>query len=109
MLEWYVLAVIGFALSFDQHRTVLTAGVPYPSFGLTPVLFDAAAWVGGIATLAMLIAGFFLGAWWWPFLTMVVGTGTNYCGRIVMPMEYRWAVSIASTLMGLGATIVFFR
>jgi len=24
-------------------------------------------------------------------------------------MEYRWAVSIAGTLLGLGATIVFFR
>jgi hypothetical protein len=109
MLEWYVLAVIGFALGFDQHRTVLTAGVPYPSFGLTPVLFDAAAWLGGMATLAMLIAGFFFGAWWWPLLAMAIGTGTNYCGRVVMPMEYRWTVSIAGTLLGLGATIVFFR
>ncbi|MGY8999058.1 MAG: hypothetical protein ACKVIK_03985 [Rhodospirillales bacterium] len=109
MLEWYILAVIGFALGFDQHRTILNSDVPYPTFGLTPVLFDASAWVGGIATLAMLVAGAVFGSWWWPFLAMLIGTGTNYCGRIVIPMELRWAVSMAGTLLGIGATIIFFK
>jgi hypothetical protein len=109
MLEWYVLAIIGFSLGFDQHRTVLTSGIAFPSFGLTPVLFDASAWVGGMSAIAMLIAGFFFGSWWWPFLAMAIGTGTNYCGRTVIPKEFRWAVSMAGTLIGIGATIVFFR
>ena len=109
MLEWYVLSVVGFALGFDQHRSVLIAKYPYPAIGLMPVIFDAAAWLGGVGTLAMLIAGFFFGSWWWPLLAMAVGTGVNFVGRTVMPMELRWVSSISATLLGFIATVIFFR
>jgi len=109
LLEWYVLAVIGFSLGFDQHRSVLIAKFPYPGIGLLPVMFDAAGWLGGVGTLARLVAGFFFDSWWWPLLAMAAGTGVNLVGRTVMPMELRWASSISATFIGLAATVVFFR
>lgn len=109
MLEWYVLAVIGFALGFDQHRSVLLANFPHPGTGLIPVIFDAAAWLGGVGTLAMLVAGFFFGSWWWPFLAMVVGTVVNIVGRTVVPLELRWISGISATFLGFAATAVFFH
>ena len=106
MLEWYLLSVIGFAFGFDQHRTVLLANHPYPTLVMTPFLFDTAAWVGGVATLCMLIGGLFFSVWWWPLLAMIIGTGTNYLGRRVMPMEFRWFSSMGGTLVGLAATLI---
>ena len=58
MLEWYVLSIIGFSLAFDQHRTVLIANHPYPSFKLAPFIFDTSAWIGKLATLCILIVGY---------------------------------------------------
>ena len=104
-----MLAVIGFALGFDQHRSVLLANSPQPGTGLIPVVFDAAAWLGGVGTLAMLVAGFFFGRWWWPFLAMAVGTGVNIVGRTVVPLELRWISAISATFLGFVATTVFFR
>ena len=109
MLEWYVLSVIGFALGFDQHRSVLVSGASYPSYGFTPVLFEASAWVGGMATLIMLLAGSFFGTWWWPLLAMAIGTVTNYTGRQVIPIEYRYIVSMIGTFFGFGSVIIFFH
>ena len=70
MLEWYVLSIIGFSLAFAQHRTFLIANYPYPRFKLGPFIFDTSAWIGGFATLCMLIGGFFFGVWWWALLAM---------------------------------------
>ena len=108
MFEWYVLSVIGFALGFDQHRSVLISGVSYPPYGDTPAFFNASAWVGGMATIIMLLAGFFFGTWWWPLLAMVIGTVTNYTGRQVIPLKYRYIVSMIGTFFGFGSVIIFF-
>ena len=72
MLEWYVLSIIGFSLAFAQHRTVLIANYPYPRFKLGPFIFDTSAWIGGFATLCMLIGGFFFSVWWWALLAMAI-------------------------------------
>jgi len=109
VLEWYIIAVVGFALGFDQHRTILLSNHPYPTHPYGPVLFDTAAWLGGIATLAMLIGGFFFGVWWWPVMAMIIGTGTNYVGRKVMPMEHRWIGSIGGTGLGFISTFILFN
>ena len=109
MLEWYVLAVIFYALSFDQHRSVLLAKVPRSSKTLISVLFDISAWIGGIATLVILTYGFFIETWWWPLIAMVMGTVANYCGRRVIPLDHRWVISITSTCCGSIATIIFFK
>ena len=106
MVEWYILSVVGFAFGFDQHRTVLLADYPYPKLGMIPFLFDTVAWVGGVATLCMLASGLFFYVWWWPPLAMIVGTGTNYLGRRIMPMEFRWLSSICGTLFGIAATLI---
>ena len=63
MLEWYVLSIIGFSLAFDQYRTVLIANHLYPRFKLAPFIFDTSAWIGGLATLCVLIGGFFFSVW----------------------------------------------
>jgi len=63
MLEWYVLSIIGFSLAFDQYRTVLIANHPYPRFMLAPFIFDTSAWIGELATLCVLIGGFFFSVW----------------------------------------------
>ena len=109
MLETYVLAVAGFALGFDQHRTVLLNNHPYPNLPFTPFLFDTAAWIGGLAVLCMLIGGLFLGVWWWPLLAMIIGTGTNFMGRKAVPMGFRWISSIGGTLFGFAATLNLLR
>jgi hypothetical protein len=107
MLEWYVLALICFSLAFDQHRTMLTSQTYFPSVKSIHALCDLSAWLGGTATLLILIMGFFIGAWWWPFLAMIFGTAVNYCGRLVIPMKYRWITSIASTPAGFSAITIF--
>ena len=109
MLEWYVLSIIGFSLAFDQHRTVLIANHPYPRFKLAPFIFDTSAWIGGLATLCMLIGGFFFSVWWWALLAMAIATGTNYVGRKVMHMYYRWLSSLSGALIGLLATLNLLR
>ena len=98
MLEWYVLSIIGFSLAFAQHQTVLIANHPYPRFKLAPFIFDTSAWIGGLATLCMLIGGFFFSVWWWALLAMAIATGTNYVGRKVMHMYYRWLSSLSVCL-----------
>lgn len=107
MLEWYVLAVISFSFAFDQHRTVLTSQASFPTIKLIYTLFNISAWLGGMATLCTLILGFFIGSWWWPFLAMIFGTVVNYSGRLVTPMKYRWATTIASMLVGFSAITIF--
>ena len=109
MLEWYVLSIIGFSLAFDQHRTVLIANHRYPRFKLAPFIFDTSAWIGGFATLCMLIGGFFFSVWWWALLAMAIATGTNYVGRKVMHMYYRWLSSLSGALIGLLATLNLLR
>jgi len=109
MLEWYILGVIGFALGFDQHRSIIISKSTNPSFGNTGVLFDVTAWIGGMATLLMLPAGFFYGAWWWPLLAMIIGTITNYAGRNVVTLEYRFIVSVFGVLIGFGSIFIFFQ
>ena len=108
-MEIYVLAVAGFALAFDQHRTVLLNNHPYPNLPFTPFLFDIAAWIGGLAVLFLLIGGLFLGVWWWPLLAMIIGTATNFVGRNVVPISFRWITSIGATLFGFAATLILFR
>ena len=105
MLEWYILSIIGFSLAFDQHRTVLIANHQYPRFKLGPFIFDTSAWIGGFATLCMLIGGFFFGVWWWVLLAMAIATETNYVGRKVMHIYYRWLSSLSGALIGLLATL----
>ncbi len=107
MLEWYILSVIGFAVAFDQHRTMMQANHAAPASGLIPIAVDAAAWIGGMATLGLLIAGFFIGAWWWPFLAMAVGTVVNYTGRQVVALDIRWLSCLVTAAVGLGAGFVF--
>ena len=109
MVEWYILSVVGFAFGFDQHRTVLLANYPYPTFGMTSFLFDTTAWVGGLATLCLLTIGLFFYMWWWPLLAMVMGTGTNYLGRRIIPMEFRWLSSICGTLFDLATMLILFN
>ena len=109
MLEWYVLSIIGFSLAFDQHQTVLIANHPYPRFKLAPFIFDTSAWIGGLATLCMLIGGFFFSVWWWALLAMAIATETNYVGRKVMHMYYRWLSSLSGALIGLLATLNLLR
>lgn len=106
LLEWYILAVISFALSFDQHRSMMMANARIQGPGLLPLAIDASAWIGGIATIGLLIAGFFIGAWWWPLLAMAMGTGVNYMGRLVMPMDFRWISSLGGVLIGSTATAI---
>jgi hypothetical protein len=106
MLEWYVIAVIGFSLAFDQHRTLITSQAAFPSIRLIHILFDLSAWFGGIATLLILLLGFFIGTWWWPLCAMGFGTAVNYCGRLVVPLKYRWMTSLASILVGIGSIII---
>ena len=109
MLEWYTLSVIGFALAFDQHRSMVLANYPAPGFGLIPMAVDVAAWVGGMATLGLLAAGFFIGDCWWPFLAMAIGTVINYIGRAVVAMEARWFFCLFGAAVGLGAGSYFLR
>ena len=105
MLEWYALSIIGFLLAFDQHRTVLIANHQYPRFKLAPLIFDTSAWIGGFATLCMLIGGFFFSVWWWALLAMAIAAETNYVGRKVMHMDYRGLSSLSGALIGLLATL----
>ena len=109
MLEWYVLSIIGFSLAFAQHQTVLIANHPYPRFKLAPFIFDTSAWIGGFATLCMLIGGFFFSVWWWALLAMAIAIGTNDVGRKVMHMYYRWLSSLSGALIGLLATLNLLR
>jgi len=109
MLEWYVLSVIGFSLAFDQYRTVLIANHPYPRFKLAPFIFDTSAWIGGFATLCVLIGGFFFSVWWWALLAMAIAIGTNDVGRKVMHMYYRWLSSLSGALINLLATLNLLR
>ena len=101
--------MIGYALGFDQHRSLLISNHPYPTHPYIPALIDAAAWFAGIATLGMLIGGFFFGEWWWPVFAMFLGTGTNFSGRAVMPMEHRWLASLGGTAIGLFASTILFK
>jgi hypothetical protein len=109
MLEWYVLSIIGFSLAFDQYRTVLIANHPYPRFKLAPFIFDTSAWIGGFATLCVLIGGFFFSVWWWALLAMAIAIGTNDVGRKVMHMYYRWLSSLSGALINLLATLNLLR
>jgi len=108
ILDLYLLAVIGFALGFDQHRSLILEGAHLKDGSFKASLTDAFAWTGGIATIIMLIFGFFVGLWWWPLLAMAIGTGVNYAGRKSVPLEQRWIVTIGATLTGAAATAVFF-
>ena len=109
MLEWDALSIIGFLLAFDQHRTVLIANHRYPRYKLAPFIFDTSAWIGGLATLCMLIGGFFFSVWWWALLAMAIAIGTNDVGRNVMHMDYRWLSSLTGALIGLLATLNLLR
>ena len=109
MLEWYVLSIIGFSLAFAQHQTVLIANHPYPRFKLAPFIFDTSAWIGGFATLCMLIGGFFFSVWWWALLAMAIAIGTNDVGWKAMHMDYRWLSSLSGALIGLLATLNLLR
>jgi hypothetical protein len=108
ILELYLLAVIGFALGFDQHRSLIIEDARLKDGSLKAGIIDAFAWTDGIATIIILILGFFVGLWWWPLLAMAIGTGVNYAGRKSVPLEYRWIVTIGATLTGAAATAVFF-
>jgi len=108
ILELYLLAVIGFALGFDQHRSLIIEDARLKDGSLKAGIIDAFAWTDGIATIIILILGFFVGLWWWPLLAMAIGTGVNYAGRKSVPLEYRWVVTIGATLVGAAATAVFF-
>ena len=109
MLERYVLSIIGFSLAFAQDQTVLIANHPYPSFKLAPFIFDTSAWIGKLATLCMLIGGFFFSVCCWPLLAIAIGTGTNDVGRKVMHTYYRWISPLSGTLIGLLATLNLLR
>jgi len=109
MLEWYILGVIGFALGFDQHRSIIISTGKSNSSDSTSVLFDLTAWIGGISTIFVLLAGFYFGKWWWPILAMAIGTFINYTGRNVIPLEYRFIVSLSGVFLGFGSTIIFFQ
>ena len=109
MLERYVLSIIGFSLAFAQDQTVLIANHPYPRFKLGPFIFDTSAWIGGFATLCMLIGGFFFSVWWWALLAMAIAIGTNDVGWKAMHMDYRWLSSLSGALIGLLATLNLLR
>ena len=93
MLEWYILSVVGVSLAFDQHRTVFVARNTNPVFSNFPILFNTPAWFSG-------------GGHYWLWF---IGTFTNYLGRQVIFMEYRWISSMGETLIGIAATILLFR
>jgi hypothetical protein len=40
---------------------------------------------------------------------MATGTVTNYTGRQVIPLEYRYIVSMIGTFFGFGSVIIFFH
>jgi len=108
-LSWYLLSVLAFALAYDERRVLVTSGNPSPPLGPYPILFNSAAWLGGIACIALLIAGFFIGPWWGPLVAMAVGTGSNLYGRVAIPDNWRWLATFAATGVGIGAGVMVIR
>lgn len=108
MLGWYIVTVVGFSFGFDQHRRVLLSDEPRTESRQFQALFDICAWISGIACLVVVIAGFFVGPWWWPFAAMAVGFAINLASRMVVPLVYAALGTLLGLIFGVsGALRVF--
>ena len=107
-MGWYILAVAGFALGFDQHRHSLLNAAPRLDPPHLQIVFDITAWISGVACLGWLVAGFFIGTWWLPFAAMAIGTATNFYGRTAIPLGGALLGSIGGAAAGVvGGAAVF--
>ncbi|MDA0238781.1 MAG: hypothetical protein O3A84_01990 [Proteobacteria bacterium] len=108
MLGWYLVTVVGFSFGFDQHRRVLLSGEPRTESRQFQALFDICAWISGIACLATVVGGFFVGEWWWVFAAMAIGFFVNLAARISVPLVYSALGTLVGLIMGIsGAVRVF--
>ncbi len=105
-MEWYYLAVLGLSLAYDQRRVLVVENKTQAYLGPYPDLFSFLARFCGGAVIAMLIAGFFVGRWWWPLVAMALGTFTNLYGRIAIPDDWRWLASFTAAAVGIGGSVV---
>lgn len=105
-MQWYFLAIIGLALAFDQRRVLVIENKHNVNMGPSPDLFSFVARLCGGACIAMLIAGFFIGRWYWPLAAMAIGTFTNLYGRLAVPDDWRWLASFTGALIGISASAI---
>ena len=104
----YLVAVAALAVSFDQFRVANASVGTRPDVGITPLLFQLSGVIGGFGSTAMLIAGFFLGKWWWPLVAIVIAVVASLVFRASVAKWLLWFFAIAGSVVGIVCSVVLF-
>ncbi|MEH6556693.1 MAG: hypothetical protein V7708_02790 [Oceanicoccus sp.] len=107
MLTLYIISIVALGLAADQNRVVSKYAGYRPDVGITPFLFDLSGFIGNLGALGMIVGGFFIGEWWWPFSALVSAWVVIAICRSIPP-SIGWLLSILGAVVGSAcATMVF--
>jgi len=107
VLYIYIISVVFFGLSFDQSKIVNSRAGCKPDVGILPLLFDLSNIISTFGILAMLVAGFIIGQWWWVLIALICTWIVITFSRSINP-ALGFIPTILGAIIGVASSVFLF-
>jgi hypothetical protein len=108
MFLTYVFALTALGVAGDQYRMASQRIGTQPLGGPAALMFELAGLIGGLGWLIMMVAGFFVGRWWWPLAGLGIGVVLNIIARSSISPGSRSVAAMIFAPLGLAIAVAVF-